>query len=84
MAHRMVLLENKRYLYEAYEGQSTRIVDWQLRHFNELWQKVVVRNPFYEYWKAKHKLPDALKSLEEFELFLGPKRGHSRTPRPDF
>lgn len=38
---------------------------YQIEAFNHVWQDAFTNIPFYESWKKKHNLPDAIRNLDE-------------------
>lgn len=42
---------------------------YQLKSFNNEWEKIQNNNPFYKYWKLKHNLPQKIDSLSDLKYF---------------
>ncbi len=42
---------------------------YQLKQLNAVWREAVENVPFYRWWKEKHRLPDVISSLEDYDHY---------------
>ncbi|GHT53481.1 capsular polysaccharide biosynthesis protein [Bacteroidia bacterium] len=50
-------------------NDKDKIHQYQVHHFNQIWQEACNDIPFYEQWKKRHSLPDKINSLDELSHF---------------
>ena len=65
---RLKILDRKKKLYQI-SRSIDEIYEYQIDHFNKIWQKTIAEIPFYQYWKKKYDLPNFIKNLDELKYF---------------
>jgi phenylacetate-coenzyme A ligase PaaK-like adenylate-forming protein len=61
------LVEKKRLYKDVTE--TSKIHEFQLKKFNDMWAEVSVVHPFYKMWQQKYNLPHEIKSLTDLASF---------------
>ena len=65
---RLKILDRKKKLYQI-SRSNDEIYQYQIDHFNKIWQKTIAEIPFYQHWKKKYDLPNFIKNLDELKYF---------------
>ena len=72
---RLKILDHKKKLYQI-SRSIDEIYQYQIDHFNKIWQKTIAEIPFYQYWKKKYDLPNFIKNLDELKYFPSLEKKH--------
>lgn len=72
---RLKILDRKKKLYQI-SRSIDEIYEYQIDHFNKIWQKTIAEIPFYQYWKKKYDLPNFIKNLDELKYFPSLEKKH--------